>query len=183
MTTIRFSTDNGPVEITLLEVADKLGIKLSSSGTVAIVRRNEDSEIYAQTDAREEDYPSIDVHQVVDGIHGMVSVTELPNEDNDQIMTYLYAGNDETETDDWIACLADGYRAAEDNSRRLMYIDNDLVATASSRRMDEGVAFTELQYEYDCGRVAKEKLAKKHSVLPEDNIVEGKTGKKIEEEN
>ena len=61
-------------------------------------------------------------------------------------MTFLYAGNNKTETDDWIACIADGVRAADDDSRCMIYVDWDLAETGSTKTMTHPVPYTAIQH-------------------------------------
>lgn len=51
---------------------------------------------------------------------------ELPNETNDMVKGYLYAGNDETETDQPLAVIADGVRNEDDESKRVLWVDGSL---------------------------------------------------------
>ena len=46
---------------------------------------------------------------------------ELPNETNDMVKGYLYAGDDETETDQPLAVIADGVRNEDDESKRVLW--------------------------------------------------------------
>lgn len=56
---------------------------------------------------------------------------ELPNETNDMVKGYLYAGNDETETDQPLAIIADGIRADGDESKRILWVDEDVTCVKS----------------------------------------------------
>lgn len=51
---------------------------------------------------------------------------ELPNETNDMVKGYLYAGNDKTETDQPLAVIADGVRNEDDESKRVLWVDESL---------------------------------------------------------
>ena len=124
MVYLSFKTADGiTLKMPVQEVAKKLGIKLDSFGTVGLISRKGRNSLIATAEDADETYPGITLKQDIGGTPGTLSVTELPNEDNNQVVTFLYAGNDETETDDWLACIADGIRGANDNSRRIMYID------------------------------------------------------------
>lgn len=56
---------------------------------------------------------------------------ELPNETNDMVKGYLYAGDDETETDQPLAIIADGIRADGDESKRILWVDEDVTCVKS----------------------------------------------------
>lgn len=106
MVYLSFKTADGiTLKMPAQEVAKKLGIKLDSFGTVGLISRKGENSLIATAEDKDETYPGITLKQDIDGAPGTLSVTELPNEDNDQVVTFLYAGNDETETDDWIACI------------------------------------------------------------------------------
>lgn len=142
-----FKTADGiTLKMPVQEVAKKLGIKLDSLGTVGLISRKGDDSLIAIAEDKDDTYPGITLKQNIDGTPGTLSVTELPNEDNNQVVTFLYAGNDETEVDDWVACIADGVRATNDDSRRMMYIDWDLVETGSTEIMPSPIPFTEKQH-------------------------------------
>lgn len=51
---------------------------------------------------------------------------ELPNETNDMVKGYLCAGDDETETDQPLAVIADGVRNDDDDSKRMLWVDESL---------------------------------------------------------
>lgn len=57
---------------------------------------------------------------------------ELPNETNDMVKGYLYAGDDETETDQPLAVIAD------DDSPRLIFVNEEAVSIQDSRGEFEG---------------------------------------------
>ena len=56
-------------------------------------------------------------------------ILETPNETNPYVTGYAYAGNDETEGDSWITKIVDVPRDDDDDSKRLVYVDNDLIET------------------------------------------------------
>lgn len=59
-------------------------------------------------------------------------ILETPNETNPYVTGYAYAGNDETESDSWITKIVDAPRGADDDSKRLVYIDDDIAETGLS---------------------------------------------------
>lgn len=59
---------------------------------------------------------------------------EAPNSDSNVIAGYLYAGDDCTETDNWIARISDGVRPDGDDSRRLVWVDTDIASVESVNR-------------------------------------------------
>lgn len=136
MVYIEFKQTNGTViRLPAREVAAKLGLNLHPGDAVSMVCRDDDcgDELIATSrdwDSKNYAYPGIDLSQVIGEESGLLSSTELPNEDNNQVVTYIYAGNDQTESDDWIACIADGTRAENDESRRVMFVDTDLALAA-----------------------------------------------------
>ena len=147
MVYLSFKTADGiTLKIPVQEVAKKLGIKLDSFGTVGLISRKGRNSLIATAEDADETYPGITLKQDIGGAPGTLSVTELPNEDNDQVVTFLYAGNDETETDDWIACIADGVRADDDDSPRMMYLDWNLVAAGNTKNMPLPIPYTEKQH-------------------------------------
>lgn len=58
---------------------------------------------------------------------------ETPNETNPYVTGYAYAGNDETESDSWITKIVDAPRGADDDSKRLVYIDDDIAETVDTK--------------------------------------------------
>ena len=77
---------------------------------------------------------------------------ELPNETNDMVKGYLYAGNDETETDQPLAVIADGVRNEDDESKRVLWVDESLthVEPLTDNYLKRQGAATEKQLdEYD----------------------------------
>lgn len=51
---------------------------------------------------------------------------ELPNETNDMVKGFLYGGDDAKESDDYIATIADGIRNEDDESKRVLWVDESL---------------------------------------------------------
>lgn len=77
---------------------------------------------------------------------------ELPNETNDMVKGYLYAGDDETETDQPLAVIADGVRNEDDESKRVLWVDGSLthVEPLTDNYLKRQGAATEKQLdEYD----------------------------------
>jgi len=77
---------------------------------------------------------------------------ELPNETNDMVKGHLYAGNDETETDQPLAVIADGVRNEDDESKRVLWVDESLthVEPLTDNYLKRQGAVTEKQLdEYD----------------------------------
>lgn len=56
---------------------------------------------------------------------------ELPNDTNDIVMGHLYAGDDDMETDQPLAIIADGIRADGDESKRILWVDEDVTCVKS----------------------------------------------------
>lgn len=46
---------------------------------------------------------------------------------------YLYSGNNETESDDWLVRIVDGYRAADDDSPRIVFANKRIVSVRDFR--------------------------------------------------
>ena len=67
-----------------------------------------------------------------------LACAELPNPTNPDIVTYLYAGDDATETDSWIAKVNNTIRAQGDNSERLIHIDSNLAAVVEANETEQG---------------------------------------------
>ena len=56
---------------------------------------------------------------------------ELPNDTNGIVMGHLYAGDDDMETDQPLAIIADGIRADGDESKRILWVDEDVTCVKS----------------------------------------------------
>lgn len=171
MVYLSFKTADGiTLKMPVQEVAKKLGIKLDSFGTVGLICRKGEDDLIVTAEDGDDTYPGITLEQNISGVTGRISITELPNEDNDQVVTFLYAGNDETETDDWTACIADGVRDNGDNSRRMMYLDWDLVEAESTKAMPQPIPYTEEQHNL----AIREVYPKVHTTNPADYFSDGK---------
>lgn len=53
---------------------------------------------------------------------------EAPNTLNPFVTGYLYSGNNETESDDWLVRIVDGYRAADDDSPRVVFANRRIIS-------------------------------------------------------
>ena len=51
---------------------------------------------------------------------------------------YLYSGNNETESDDWLLRIVDGYRAADDDSPRIVFANRRTISVQDFREESEG---------------------------------------------
>lgn len=56
---------------------------------------------------------------------------ELPNDTDDIVKGHLYGGDDEMETDQPLAIIADGIRADGDESKRILWVDEDVTCVKS----------------------------------------------------
>ena len=142
------TTDGGQFCVSAQDVASALGIDLIPGADVKMICEDGGNRlIVAGTNANGPHiFPHVEVSRDTEGSCGLISVTELPNEDNAHVSTFLYAGNDETETDDWLACISDGVREGDDESRRMMYADKDLVCVGDAREMPDPIPYTENQH-------------------------------------
>lgn len=72
---------------------------------------------------------------------------ELPNETNDMVKGYLYGSDDETETDQPLAVIADGVRNEDDESKRVLWVDESLthVEPMTNNYLEHQGAVTEKQ--------------------------------------
>lgn len=82
-----------------------------------------------------DEFPGIDVNAMKDNkTYYTLMGAELANSDNPFITTRLYAGNAELETDSPVAFMAHGERKENDDSRRIVYADYDLVKVESDHK-------------------------------------------------
>ena len=51
---------------------------------------------------------------------------------------YLYSGNNETESDDWLVRIVDGYREADDDSPRIAFANRRTISVQDFREEFEG---------------------------------------------
>lgn len=77
-------------------------------------------------------------------------VLETPNETTPYVTGYLYAGNNETETDCWLAKIVDVPRDDSDDSKRLLYVDNDFVQAVNMREVEDKNKFSNNKSAYYC---------------------------------
>lgn len=63
---------------------------------------------------------------------------EAPNTLNPFVTGYLYSGNNETESDDWLLRIVDGYRAADDDSPRIAFANKRTVSVQDFCEESEG---------------------------------------------
>lgn len=72
---------------------------------------------------------------------------ELPNDTNDIVKGHLYGGDDEMETDQPLAIIADGVRADRDESKRILWVDEDVTCVKSMNNdyLNRQKAITEKQ--------------------------------------
>ena len=63
---------------------------------------------------------------------------EAPNTLNPFVTGYLYSGNNETESDDWLLRIVDGYRAADDDSPRIVFANRRTISVQDFREESEG---------------------------------------------
>lgn len=133
-----FNGENGKtakinIENIIQRFSDDIGFDVKSAG---IMLDKKDSSICAWSDDLHEeksDYPGIWVTGTY-SMHNLdISRTELPNVDNETVTTYLYAGRNGQETDDWLLSVHDGERDSEDESRRLVIIDEDITSAISAK--------------------------------------------------
>ena len=63
---------------------------------------------------------------------------EAPNTLNPFVTGYLYSGNNETESDDWLLRIVDGYRATDDDSPRIVFANKRTVSVQDFCEESEG---------------------------------------------
>lgn len=148
--TLKFTMDNGnQKEFSIEDIMRAFGVGTDeeTAKTVELVCQQGENSISAMAtcDKNSRYSYNISIHQNVEKTTGLVSITELPNEKMNQLVTYIYPGNDETEVDEWLACIGGGWRRDGDISNRLMYADYDMVSVVSRTNIENGalLAFTE----------------------------------------
>ena len=96
-----------------------------------------------------ESYPGIwlTTDNVKSHRHGSWFRLELPNDTNDIVKGHLYGGDDEMETDRPLAIIADGIRANVDESKRILWVDEDVthVKSMNDDYLNRQKAITEKQ--------------------------------------
>lgn len=112
---IRFYTTNKEAIVFDLEdILKQLNIK-EQVATVGLVVEKDEAEVEAITQTIQDDYPNMYLQAKEYGRNLTLACAELPNPTNPDIVTYLYAGDDATETDSWIAKVNNTIRAQGDN--------------------------------------------------------------------
>lgn len=91
-------------------------------------------------DEKEENYLSVDLESRNEKFdtEALWCSLEAPNTLNPFVTGYLYSGNSETESDEWLVRIGDGYRAADDDSPRLIFVNEEAVSIQDSRGEFEG---------------------------------------------
>lgn len=84
-------------------------------------------------DETKESYPGIwlTTENVKSHRHCSWFCLELPNETNSMVKGHLYGGDDDMETDQPLAIIADGIRADGDESKRILWVDEDVTCVKS----------------------------------------------------
>lgn len=135
---IRFYTNNKEAIVFDLEdILKQLNIK-EQVATVGLVVEKDEAEVEAITQTIQDDYPNMYLQAKEYGRNLTLACAELPNPTNPDIVTYLYAGDDATETDSWIAKVNNTIRAQGDNSERLIHIDSNLAAVVEANETEQG---------------------------------------------
>lgn len=135
---IRFYTTNKEAIVFDLEdILKQLNIE-EQVATVGLVIEKDEAEVEAIAQTIQDDYPNMYLQAKEYGRNLTLACAELPNPTNPDIVTYLYAGDDATETDSWIAKVNNTIRAQGDNSERLIHIDSNLAAVVEANETEQG---------------------------------------------
>lgn len=135
---IRFYTTNKEAVVFDLEdILKQLNIE-EQVATVGLVIEKDEAEVEAIAQTIQDDYPNMYLQAKEYGRNLTLACAELPNPTNPDIVTYLYAGDDATETDSWIAKVNNTIRAQGDNSERLIHIDSNLAAVVEANETEQG---------------------------------------------
>ena len=135
---IRFYTKNKEAIVFDLEdILKQLNIE-EQVATVGLVIEKDEAEVEAIAQTIQDDYPNMYLQAKEYGRNLTLACAELPNPTNPDIVTYLYAGDDATETDSWIAKVNNTIRAQGDNSERLIHIDSNLAAVVEANETEQG---------------------------------------------
>ena len=135
---IRFYTNNKEAIVFDLEdILKQLNIE-EQVATVGLVIEKDEAEVEAIAQTIQDDYPNMYLQAKEYGRNLTLACAELPNPTNPDIVTYLYAGDDATETDSWIAKVNNTIRAQGDNSERLIHIDSNLAAVVEANETEQG---------------------------------------------
>lgn len=91
-------------------------------------------------DEKEENYLSVDLESRNEKFdtEALWCSLEAPNTLNPFVTGYLYSGNNETESDDWLLRIVDGYRAADDDSPRIVFANKRTVSVQDFCEESEG---------------------------------------------
>ena len=91
-------------------------------------------------DEKEENYLSVDLESRNEKFdtEALWCSLEAPNTLNPFVTGYLYSGNNETESDDWLLRIVDGYRAAVDDSPRIVFANKRTVSVQDFCEESEG---------------------------------------------
>lgn len=91
-------------------------------------------------DEKEENYLSVDLESRNEKFdtEALWCSLEAPNTLNPFVTGYLYSGNNETESDDWLLRIVDGYRAADDDSPRIVFANRRTISVQDFREESEG---------------------------------------------
>lgn len=135
---IRFYTNNKEAIVFDLEdILKQFNIE-EQVATVGLVIEKDEAEVEAIAQTIPDDYPNMYLQAKEYGRNLTLACAELPNPTNPDIVTYLYAGDDATETDSWIAKVNNTIRAQGDNSERLIHIDSNLAAVVEANETEQG---------------------------------------------
>lgn len=110
-------------------------------------------------DEKEENYLGVDLESRNEKFdtEALWCSLEAPNTLNPFVTGYLYSGNNETETDEWLVRIVDGYRAADDDSPRIVFANRRAVSVQDFCEESEGenkyklFAATEKQFDKPFG--------------------------------
>lgn len=91
-------------------------------------------------DEKEENYLSVDLESRNEKFdtEALWCSLEAPNTLNPFVTGYLYSGNNETESDDWLVRIVDGYRASDDDSPRIVFANRRTISVQDFREESEG---------------------------------------------
>lgn len=91
-------------------------------------------------DEKKDHYLNIDLESRNEkfGTEALWSSLEAPNSLNPFVTGYLYSGNNETETDEWLVRIVDGYRASDDDSPRIVFANRRTISVQDFREESEG---------------------------------------------
>lgn len=91
-------------------------------------------------DEKEENYLSVDLESRNEKFDtkALWCSLEAPNTLNPFVNGYLYSGNSETESNDWLVRIVNGYRAANDDSPRIVFANKRIVSVQDFREEPVG---------------------------------------------